>query len=150
MSAAQSARAAIRATRSCGTAHTTRSRWRPLPITPSYRHDAWSENGEAGALLAAAALDQETPGFARNSALAELTPIFPRQMWASQGPAWPIRSDGEDRRARHACFRRTAGDLAARCAAAERSGSLLLRLSPVMLASPRIRPSGRDAATQNG
>ena len=37
-------------------------------------HDAWSENGDAGALLAAAASDQETPGFARASALAELTP----------------------------------------------------------------------------
>ncbi len=37
-------------------------------------HDAWSERGDAGALLAAAASDPQTPGFARAGALAELAP----------------------------------------------------------------------------
>ena len=37
-------------------------------------HNAWSEAQDAGALLAAAASDHDTPGFARAGALAELAP----------------------------------------------------------------------------
>ena len=85
-------------------------------------HAARTEQPDAAALLAAVVADDNAPAVARATALGELAPLrFARQY--RRGANWPCRSrsDGADRRARHAGERAGRSGLAAGVAAARRS-----------------------------
>ena len=67
-------------------------------------HAAWTDQADAAALLAVVASDRNAPAFARASALSELaSALSPSNINLAQDRALGSRSDGADRRPRHAC-----------------------------------------------
>ena len=87
-------------------------------------HAARTDQADAAALLAAVAADSDAPAVARASALAELAlHVSPANISAARSGTRRPRSDGADRRARHAGKRARRSALALCIAASVRSGA---------------------------